>query len=576
MIVHVLACDYDGTIAEQGRVAPATSAALARVRESGRKVVLVTGRQFPDLKGVCPEAEQMFDAVVAENGAFLYLAAHRETKALGDAPEPTLIDALRRHAVEFDLGVSVIATSEPFSESALAAIRETGVERTLIFNKGSLMLLPGGITKRTGLEAALQAMELSIHNVVGIGDAENDHAFLAICECAVAVADAVPALRERADYVTREPAGRGVTEFIEDHVLNDLTEIVPRLARHRLALGDTADGIPLTIPVHRTKLLIVGPSGTGKSTVTGLLFERLLEAQRSVCLLDPEGDYETLGELPGVLVLGGKGEQALPTPEELEQLLRRPGSGLSLNLSAMSRAEKVVYATKILPTIAAARGRSGMPHWLIIDEAHHLFPAEGSSAAELLRLGGDALCLITLTAEDLAPEIRGLPNAVVSTDLHAFEAAIRTLLAARDGGDPVPHLDGGALARGEAALAGLEGPTPRAARFRVARRKIEHRRHIRKYTEGELPPDRSFYFRGPKGALNLRAANLNRFCELAEGVDEATWEHHRRLGDYSVWMRDIIKDPELADEVAQIESMTGSPADLRRQICAAVRRRYTV
>ena len=65
------------------------------------------------------------------------------------------------------------------------------------------MLLPAGVTKGSGLGAALAAMEVSSHNTIGIGDGENDHAFLALCEYAVAVGDAVPALRERADYVSR-------------------------------------------------------------------------------------------------------------------------------------------------------------------------------------------------------------------------------------------------------------------------------------------------------------------------------------------------------------------------------------
>src|SRR5262249_21878129 len=43
VIVHVLACDYDGTIADDGRVTRDTAAVLARVRESGRKLFLVTG-----------------------------------------------------------------------------------------------------------------------------------------------------------------------------------------------------------------------------------------------------------------------------------------------------------------------------------------------------------------------------------------------------------------------------------------------------------------------------------------------------------------------------------------------------
>ena len=116
----------------------------------------------------------------------------------------------------------------------------------------------------------------------------------------------------------------------------------------------------------------------------------------------------------------------------------------------------------------------------------------------------------------------------------------------------------------------------RAARFRVARRRVHHRRHVRKYTEGELPADRSFYFRGPGGALNLRAANLNRFVELAEGVDEPTWAFHLQRGDYSAWLREMIKDPDLATQVAALEKVGDAPAESRRRVLEALRARYAV
>jgi hypothetical protein len=571
--VHVFATDYDGTIAVDSRVPEPTARALERVRASGRKLLLVTGRMLPDLRAVCPELDRLFDAVVAENGALLYVPERREVRTLGDAPEPALMDALRRRGVRFDVGTSILATDAPFSEPALAAIRETGIERTLVFNKGALMLLPGGVTKGTGLAAALAALELSAHNMVGIGDAENDHAFLALCECAVAVADAVPALRERADHVTRAPAAAGVVEFIEEHLLDDLARLVPTLPRHQLALGEHADGTPVTIPAHGTRLLIVGPSGSGKSTLTGVLAERLIEAGRSLLLLDPEGDYRTLAELERVVVFGGKGEQVLPAAEELDQLLRHERTSLVLDLSAMSRPEKVGYATTVLATVAAVRSASGLPHWLVIDEAHHVLPADGSPAAELLRPGAESLALITLAAGDLAPAVHPLANVVASTERAAFQDGVRTVLAARGADGAIAGAD--AVAEGEAALAWLE-PAPRVVRFRVGRRRLQHRRHARKYTEGELPPDRSFFFRGPTGSLNLRAANLARFVELAEGVDEATWAHHLGARDYSAWVREQIKDPELADEIAAVEAASPPPAESRRRVIERVRARYAV
>jgi hypothetical protein len=574
VIIHALAVDYDGTIAEHGQVDETTKAALARVRESGRRLLLVTGRVLPDLRNTCRDMDQMFDAVVAENGGLVYFPARREVRTLGDPPEPALVEALRRHRVRFDLGSAIVATDARHAEAALTAIRETGVERTLVFNKGSLMLLPGGVTKGTGLLAALGALELSPHNLAGIGDAENDHAFLALCECAVAVADAIGALRERADYVTRGKGPAGVVEFIEEHVLADAATLVARLARHHLQLGRTAEGEPVTVPAHSAGLLVVGPSATGKSTLTGVVVERLVHAQRSFCLLDPEGDHEMLAELQGVVALGGKSRQTLPTADELRQLLHQPTARFVLNLSGLTMAEKVAYATQALGAVAATRSASGLPHWLIVDEADHVAPAEGSSAAELLRRGPESLLLITLSAERLAPDVRRAVTAVASTDLEAFRAALITL---KTEGAPVrriPDVPGGPLVRGEALLTRLGGGAA-PVRFQVARREVQHRRHVRKYAEGELPPDRSFYFRGPQAALNLRAANLKRFCELAEGVDEATWAHHLRRGDYSTWMRNQIKDGELADEVAMMER-AGAVADSRQRVLDVVRRRYAV
>jgi hydroxymethylpyrimidine pyrophosphatase-like HAD family hydrolase/energy-coupling factor transporter ATP-binding protein EcfA2 len=545
------------------------------VRATGRKLLLVTGRMLPDLQGVCPDLDRMFDAVVAENGALMYFPERREVRTLGDPPEPALVEALERHGVPFSLGSAILATDAPYAEAALAAIQETGVERSLVFNKGALMMLPGGVTKGTGLTAALAALELSPHSMAGIGDAENDHAFLSMCECAVAVADAVPALRERADYVTRGMAARGTVEFIEEHLLNDLVDIMPRLSRHHLSLGESADGTPVAVPAHGTRLLIIGPSGSGKSTITGVLAERVLEAQRSLLVLDPEGDYRTLAEVPGVVVFGGKGEQGLPTPEEVDQLLRHSRTSLVLDLSSMGLAEKVAYATKVLAVVATVRSATGLPHWLIIDEAHHVLPAEGSPAAELVRPGAEGLALITLDAAELASAVRSLPNVVASTELASFQAGVRTVLAARAGRGGALSIDGPPLERGEAALAWLES-TPRAVRFRVSRRRVHHRRHVRKYTEGELPPERSFFFRGPTGALNLRAANLVRFAELAEGIDEATWAHHLAAREYSTWVRQMIKDPELADEIAAIETAGAPPDESRRRVLERVRARYAV
>src|SRR5262249_60220279 len=102
-------------------------------------------------------------------------------------------------------------------------------------------------------------------------------------------------------------------------------------------------------------------------------------------------------------------------------------------------------------------------------------------------------------------------------------------------------------------------------RFRSLPTRAERRRHVRKYAQGELAEEQSFYFRGPEGKLKLRASNLMLFLQLADGVDDDTWLHHLRRGEYSRWFRDSIKDGELADEAAGAEPPGAGAARARAQ-----------
>jgi hydroxymethylpyrimidine pyrophosphatase-like HAD family hydrolase len=205
-----LACDYDGTLAANGRVSEETVQALERLRETGRKLILVTGRELEDLLSQFSRIE-IFERVVAENGALVYTPKNREERVLGDAPPESFIKALDTLSVHpISTGRVIVATWEPHEKAVLEAIRELGLELQVIFNKGAVMVLPAGINKATGLNYALKELGLSPHNAVGIGDAENDHAFLDVCECSVVVSNALPALKEKADWVTRNSHGEGV------------------------------------------------------------------------------------------------------------------------------------------------------------------------------------------------------------------------------------------------------------------------------------------------------------------------------------------------------------------------------
>lgn len=237
-----LTCDYDGTLARDGHVAPSTIEALKRVSASGRKLVLATGRELDDLLRVFPEVG-LFDRIVAENGAVLYTPATREQHILADPPPGDFIEELRRRDVQpLSVGQCIVATWHPFESVVLEVIRSSGLELQVIFNKNAVMILPSGVNKGTGLRVALDELGLSPHNVVGVGDAENDHAFLGICECSVAVGNALPALKERTDLVTTRTHGAGVEEAIDQLMADDMLSVAPRLKRHQILLGRTSDG----------------------------------------------------------------------------------------------------------------------------------------------------------------------------------------------------------------------------------------------------------------------------------------------------------------------------------------------
>ncbi|NEQ20330.1 MAG: HAD family phosphatase [Microcoleus sp. SIO2G3] len=237
-----LACDYDGTLATNGQVSEETLAALERLLDSGRKLILVTGRQLDDLQKVFPHLNR-FEWVVAENGALLYKPATREEKPLGEPPPPEFVTALREKGVDsLGIGRVIVATWHPYEKTVLEVIRKLGLEHQVILNKDAVMVLPLGVDKASGLNAALSEMSLSPHNTVGIGDAENDQALLGLCGCGVAVANALPVLKEGADFVTKGDRGAGVVELIDKLIASDLEELGSLRKQHRISSGNLKNG----------------------------------------------------------------------------------------------------------------------------------------------------------------------------------------------------------------------------------------------------------------------------------------------------------------------------------------------
>jgi HAD superfamily hydrolase (TIGR01484 family) len=564
-----LICDYDGTIARNGKVAASTIQALENVRKSGRRLVLATGRELKELLEVFPEVP-LFDRVVAENGGVLYRPRTKEQVVLAEKPPQQFVDELAKRGVTpLSVGECVVATWHPHETTALQVIREMNLELQITFNKNAVMILPSGINKSSGLRVALNELQFSPHNIVGVGDAENDHAFLSLCECSIAVANALPALKERSDWVTAHSHGTGVEEVIQLLVKDDLKDLEPRLTRHNIPLGTEQAGSQFFVPAYGTRLLVSGPSGSGKSTVVSALVERFVEAEYQVCLFDPEGDYDEFSQL---VTLGGP--ERIPAASEILEILGNPGRSITINMLGVPLADRPSFFQSVLSRVLELRFKTGRPHWIVVDEAHHVLPKDLGSAGIAVPKGLENFILVTVHPDLMSPAVLNSVEELIAVGADP-QQVIRQLYDSTKK-KALLNVIPTAYAKPDHALAWRFADTSGPHYVKVVPAKGQRRRHLRKYAAGELGEDKSFYFRGPENKLNLRAQNMNLFAQLAEGVDEETWSFHLSKGDYSRWFREAIKDDDIAQLVAGIEKDRNCTAKESRQlILEAIRKHYT-
>lgn len=566
MRYFALATDYDGTIAHDGNVSDETVDALLRLQASGRSLILVTGRELDELQQVFSRLE-IFDWVVAENGALLYDPKSRQEIALADPPNKPFVASLRKKKVQpLTTGRVIIATREPHEIEVLESIRDLGLDLQVIFNKGAVMVLPAGINKRTGLASVLERLGLSPHNVVGVGDAENDHSFLEMCEFSAAVGNALTSVKQRVDHTLKGNRGEGVEELIAAILKDDLETLGKRTAKV-LSLGQTQRGAPVEVPAYGSNLLFAGSSGGGKSTLAKAFIERVHEQSYQFCVIDPEGDYE---DFEAAVVLGDR--KRAPLPEEALQVLGDPNQNLVLNLLGVPLDERPKYFNSLVSDLLELRARTGRPNWLIVDEAHHVLPQQNHSSG--LTLPQDLTNTVMITVEP-AEVLRSALD-LVDTVFTVGKDPQQTLRAfAKAAGLTSPSMTKAEVVSGEA-LTWTRGQRT-VRRFEIALSSFEHRRHRRKYATGDVGPERSFYFRGPDAKLELRARNLIEFLRIAHGLDDETWSYHLRAGDYSEWFREVIKDPELGDKAALIEhNRRLSAEDSLHRIETAIAERYTL
>jgi hypothetical protein len=463
----------------------------------------------------------------------------------------------------------VVGASADVAPQLIEIIRGLGLPLAITFNLSRLMVLPHGVSKASGLQEALWRLRASLHNAIAVGNAENDHDMLDACEIGAAVAWGSEALRRSADEIVPGDGPRAVARYIRD-LLSVPRIPLERMGRRRVRFGTLRTGEPLDFSIRGRNILVGGDPKSGKSWMAGLLCEQLILQRYSLCILDPEGDYTCLEALPGVIVQPMDSRDA--SLRRLERMLTHPDLSLVLDMSAAPREDKPLLVRRFLEALNRLRRATGLPHRVVVDEAHYFLNRLDEPELFDRELGG--YLLVTYRISDLSPDILGASEAVIVTRVDDRRQALALLALAPRDGTPSEGLALLAdLAIDEAVL--LPGPfesDDSFKRFRIAPRLTAHVRHRDKYADVPVRFDQEFVFTQAGRPTGTRARTVRGLLSGLTALPDEVVQGHLARGDFRRWFEDVFGDRELGGAIQHLER--GDLENVRDALLRAIAHRY--
>jgi hypothetical protein len=381
------------------------------------------------------------------------------------------------------------------------------------------------------------------------------------------------ALQATADVVLSGGGPPAVAGYVRQLATCGNLPIPPR-GRRRLLLGYLEDGREFSLAIRGRNVLVAGDAKSGKSWIAGLLCEQLILHGYCVCVIDPEGDYGSLEGLPGVTVFGR--EDPPPTPRELLRALRYPDRSVVIDLSQLAQDEKLEYIRAVLPALNVLRRRTGLPHRILLDEAHYYI--HDVDAGPLLDFERNGYIIVTYCASRLPKTLLAASEVMIVT----CESNPAEMEALREGCLKCGDVDAGHwailshLKVGQAiALPITEEASGELKLFTIAPRLTPHVRHREKYVDVPVSAHRAFVFNG-NGRSAHRIRTLRQFVSELESSPKALLDGYINRSDFSRWIGDVFGDRALADELRELEARyrSGSRQETLAEMANAVRGRY--
>ncbi|HET92086.1 MAG TPA: HAD family phosphatase [Chloroflexi bacterium] len=581
MHISIIASDFDGTISQGERLAPKVRRALHHWRQRGQFTVLVSGRPF-DFLHALQEREQVFDLIVAENGAVLYNPVN-DAMALpfGHVPEE-LLHTLAQVGVPLWKGTAIAGTQMPYDDAVWVASRELGLPVHVEVNRNEVMVLPPGVSKGAGLLNLLKSEGLSVRNLVAFGDAENDHSLLEIAEVKVAVANAIDALKNLADYVIPEEGPGGVAAFIDHYLLGEAGFDFPVRGAHHFTIDAAAEIEVNAYQMVDRNLLIVGGSGYGKSWLASRLAGGLIDGGYQLLGLDPVGDLNALRRHATCLCLG---REELPPTSLVVELLAETDMSLVVDLSqAPTPEESVLYTAGLLRRVLEVHRRYGKPHWLVIDEAQDLLGGPHNPAwLSLLRASqAPGVCLVTWQPSRLDMTILDAMDGFLLTrhQLTPEVDCLADVLSKRGIGVTGLGEELGTLGEGRAVMWGGVDSSQDSDllvpfKFSIGPRTFPEMHRLHRYLEEKVAPSRQFYFHDEVGRTPP-AGNLREMIDRIHTLDLQVIQFHFQRGDFARWVRGVLRDETLARWLDRLHATDLTGESLRQALLEALEQRHHV